>query len=432
MELTRPELVICFLALLMLVQAAMVYYLHKGTKWRKSASALTWHIRIAWGVLFVAVAAALFYLLPKSPAAVKDANAIQGLLGPSRGVLLFGVLAFFAVAVQFARQYVVELLLDTPMGGSAESKWKRRVLYVFGGKDPWLAWLFFGIVATTVEPLVTQANVVVTTNQGVKGWLAARPEVFAAFMCIYAAVVYSLWTLSAIRRRLVNEDRFRGPIVARFARSPFSEVPAQAVMMGPLQSGKSHLFRSIMNLPLERDDGTTKMRMAQRAADGVRLSAIDLPGENLGSHIAAISRFRADAVVLVLRVQHLDSGDAIDELANFNDLKTFVEKCVTGNDRLPVATREYLTSLRMATSFSPNDPTTFLVRRVLLLFNYAEGNVTEQQMASRLRAHKGVNMLTDDVAKYFQIDPTHCVGLIADAGAANVVNRVFAEASKDT
>lgn len=430
---SRPEVVLCCLALLMIVQAAMVYYLHRGEKWRQSAIALTWHIRVAWAVLAVAVATALLYFLPKSPAAVTDAKAIQDLLGPSRGVLLFGVLAFFAVAVQFARQHVVEQLLDTPLGSSALSRWRRVVLDAFGGKDPWLAWLFFGVLATALEPFITQASGVSGSDQSAKAWFASRPEVFAGIMCVYAAAVYFLWTLSAIRRRLVNEDRFRGPIVAVFARSPISEVPAQAVLLGPLQSGKSHVFRRCMDHPQERDDGTTWMKMGQRAVEGVRLSAIDLPGENLGSHIAAVSRFRADLVVLVLRVGHLDGGgNAIDNPINFIDLKTFVEKCVTATNRLPTATREYLTSLRMATSFSPNDPSPFLVRRVLLLFNYANGDEAERLMANRLQAHDGISRLTNDVARYFQVDPSYCVGLVADASTADVINRIYSEAIKDT
>ena len=140
---------------------------------------------------------------------------------------------------------------------------------------------------------------------------------FAFGLLTMTGLLYYGWTTGILYRRINDIDRFVGKPAARLGFVPcwpFGNVyhPAQAVIVGPAQSGKSEMIRGIDGIAPRRagqpESTHQPILSTLRSVGDERLhdvSLIDTGGEMMGDQFDLIRKVRTDCLVVVLCASHL-------------------------------------------------------------------------------------------------------------------------------
>ena len=179
-------------------------------------------------------------------------------------------------------------------------------------KDVWLAW--FIISALITVPMEYRPDIPIEPPYHPSAYFAAT------ILVIVVLLTYVLWIHSALYRQMAETNGLIGSIIpALFRLSPLDvHPPAQALVIGPKEAGKSELIKSCDPSYREFADrmdseyGTPIIReatmlhklsvstLSTSQEEEVRFALLDFPGENIGDHCTLPFDLRCDILVLVL------------------------------------------------------------------------------------------------------------------------------------
>lgn len=398
--------------------------------WERTARRYKRHLRWAAGIatVIVLVVATMYVILKE------DTRAFRDVLSPNRSTLMVIGIAFFVA--------ILRLLMERAKDEPAEvPRFLKDLLRSFRGTidptkplpqverrvrahryDAWV-WTFALLVVLEVAmrylpsaDVVTNLPIVHTTYVG------------PALLHVIVACAYFGWIYLGTFKKMTEVHHFSG-IAAREYLGKLMEqtIPYQAVVIGPMRAGKT-AFCAGKTIP--DDQGRTSKLTATRFGTAGEInentgcsayvSLLDTPGENLGDHLAAISYYRTDVLVLVLRAEGLvEKRLAQEPEESLADIESFWE-----GEGHPVSTREYLTTLRrvLKRDDDPNAITRsfelYKVRKFVLFLN-CEG--WDESRIGRVMGSRGFQKMADLFGKRFGVPKENCFGLVApsiNGGAA--------------